>query len=332
MSSGAKVPAAPLLARVAEHRQAAPGHFELVLEVPPHVAGGARPGQFLHVLCGDPPMGDGVARFLRRPFSLFWSDPQKSFLSILYRVIGAGTQWLSRRRPGEQVDLLGPLGTGFAWPLADASGPTGAAEALLVGGGVGIPPLFFLATDFLGGGVPVRAYLGARGAHDVLAEEAFRQAGVPLTVTTDDGSRGLRGRVTEPLEERLASGDAVIYACGPLPMLRAVQALAARYNLPAYLCLEERMACGVGACLGCPVAVASVGVVPAAPPAPVAPPGLPAPAPADLAAAYRRVLPAAGEPLPPFRYQRVCLEGPVFPAWSVILGDSSPAGAVSAHG
>lgn len=309
------------------NRTVAPRHRELVLRAP-RIATAARPGQFLHVLCGDGPGGDGILRYLRRPFSLYRVDREAGEVSILYRELGEGTRWLSGRGPGDPVNVIGPLGNGFpSYDEPAYDGPAYDEPALLIGGGVGIPPLAFLADELVRRGVPVRAFLGARTAGDILAEGEFTRLGVPVAVATDDGSRGRRGVVTTLVEEALAADPvadpaadlaadrrAVIYACGPLPMLRAVQALAGRYGVPAFLCLEQRMACGVGACLGCPAPVPGDEPYP---PGPAAWGALPA---ADeLAAGYARVYRAErGDE--PVVFRRVCVEGPVFPAWGVVLG------------
>lgn len=295
--------------RVVDNLEPAPGYRELVLRAPA-AAAAARPGQFLHVLCGEPPRGDGAYRYLRRPVSLFRVDRTAGTVSLLFRVLGEGTRWLAARRPGEAVSALGPLGRGFPVDLFGG----GEAIALLAGGGVGIPPLCFLAGELRRRGVPVRAFLGARGAADLLGEADFARAGVPVAVATDDGSRGHRGFVTDLLAAALDEHpQALIFACGPLPMLRAVQGMAAGRAVPAYLSVEERMACGVGACLGCPVKVAAGDTYPPGPEPWAAPPRG-----AALAEAYERMMRAArGEA--PTAFHRACLEGPVFPAWEVVL-------------
>lgn len=310
----------PILdAIVLDNLEPTPGYRELVLRAP-EAAAAARPGQFLHLLCGDPPCGDGAYRYLRRPVSLFRADRSAGTVSVLFRVLGEGTRWLAARRAGETVNALGPLGRGFPLDVFGEAGVDGAAgsgdgpAALVVGGGVGIPPLFFLARELRRRGVPVRAILGARSAADLLAEADFARAGVPVDAATDDGSRGWRGLVTDLLAGALdAHPEAVVFACGPLPMLRAVQGMAAGRAVPAYLSVEERMACGVGACLGCPVRVTGDDPYPAG-----AEPWAAPPRGAALAAAYER-LARAGRGEAPTAFRRACVEGPVFPAWEVVL-------------
>ncbi len=288
-------PGRPVLceARVLGQREIAPAHLALRFRAP-DVAAAAQPGQFVHVLCGRGPAGDGIHRYLRRPFSLLRAREARGEAEFVYRVQGDGTRWLAGLRPGSPLSVLGPLGRPFPLPPARLA-------AVLVGGGVGVPPLFFLARLLCGLGRPVSVILGARTKNLLLLEGAFRRLGCAVTVTTEDGSRGRRGLVTGPLEEILAGGDVVVYACGPIPMLAAVQAQLARRGAPGYLAVEERMACGVGACLGCPVPV-------------VAEPG----AACELAAAYEALDRARRGELP-LRYARVCVDGPVFPSWEVAL-------------
>lgn len=304
----------------------APGCFEVGFSAP-EVAGRARPGQFIHVLCGEGPGGDGLYRYLRRPFSLFRIDRRAGGGSVLFRVIGEGTRWLSGRKPGDLVSVIGPLGNGF--PLPERAGGRRASmlvRPVLVGGGLGIPPLLPLAQGLSQFGLNPTVLLGARTAGELFGEDEFRAAGCEVEAVTDDGSRGAAAVVTVPLEEALSrdrpAGERVtVYACGPRPMLKAVQAVAARYLVPAYISVEERMACGVGACLGCPVALPDPG------PAPVAPlvaPGasLQLPDRDALAEGYRRVSLAGGADGVACRdvsYVRVCREGPVFPAWGVVI-------------
>jgi len=192
----------------------------------------ARPGQFLHVKCGD-----GV--LLRRPISI--CDCREGLLTIVFEAKGPGTQWLGEKKSG-QLDVLGPLGRGF-----DTSG----RNVLLVGGGIGVPPLLFAAREVLG---LATAILGFRSRDHLILQNQFRDICKKVTITTDDGSYGAPGFVTEPLEDHLKQGgyDAIL-ACGPTPMLQAVSALAADYGIPCQVSLEERMACGVGACVGCAI-------------------------------------------------------------------------------
>ena len=192
----------------------------------------ARPGQFLHIKCGD-----GV--LLRRPISI--CDCRDGYLKIVFLTKGAGTEWLSEKKSG-QLDVLGPLGQGFTLD---------GRNMLLVGGGLGVPPLLYAAREATG---LTTAILGFGSKEQVILKDNFRDVCNKLILTTEDGSAGEQGFVTVPLARELETGgyDAIL-TCGPGPMLKAVAELAAQYGVPCQVSLEERMACGVGACLGCAV-------------------------------------------------------------------------------
>ena len=218
---------------VAEWREPQSEHVELLLDAPA-LASTLAPGQFAHVW---------TPGSLRRPISFSRATPGGR-VGLLFRVVGAGTRWLASRRPGDRLNVLAPLGHGFPAP---APGPL-----LLVGGGVGIPPLF-LAAQRWAATHPTTAVLGARTAGAVVMAEDFRVLGVPPTLTTDDGSLGEPGQVTGPVVRWLAQHDTgQVMACGPTPMLEAVARLVGD-RLPCWLACEQRMGCGVGACLACVV-------------------------------------------------------------------------------
>lgn len=188
------------------------------------------PGQFVHLK-----VGGRTHPVLRRPISI--CNVEGDVLTIIYRVEGQGTALLNEKRVGETVDTLGPLGEGF--PL------TTERTALLVGGGVGIPPLLYLAKKLHAAGIKVKAVLGYRRAEDIFLAEEFTQIS-DVTITTEDGSEGIQGFVTDALPH--VGEYEVFYSCGPKVMLRAVELAAAS---PGYISLEERMGCGIGACLAC---------------------------------------------------------------------------------
>jgi len=192
----------------------------------------ALPGQFLHIKCGDHVL-------LRRPISI--CDVTGEYIKIVFEVKGAGTRWLAGQTSG-QLDILGPLGTGFS---------VDGQNILLIGGGIGTPPLLYAARVARG---CATAILGFGSSNQVILQEHFKDVCDKLILTTDDGSMGEPGQVTGPLGRELRTGayDTVL-ACGPRPMLRAVAALTAAHNIPCQVSMEERMACGVGACLGCTV-------------------------------------------------------------------------------
>jgi dihydroorotate dehydrogenase electron transfer subunit len=209
-------------------------------------------GQFVMVK-----VNPAIDPLLRRPFGVFdlgtfeteFTDcGRQSYLEILYKVVGKGTEMLSTLHQGDHLDILGPLGKGFT--SGDPSG-----EKLLVGGGVGLAPLYYLAKELAKDGSTVNLFAGGRNKEDVLCITEFERLGVETYVATDDGTLGARGLVTEVFEEQLAKvkPGAIIFACGPFPMLRAVALLAEKYRVPCQVSLEAYMACGVGACLGCVV-------------------------------------------------------------------------------
>jgi dihydroorotate dehydrogenase electron transfer subunit len=272
-------------------------HYRLVLRVdsfPP-----TEPGQFIQISCRDvngetfqadrevewtprprAPLDAGHApelvaplALLRRPFSLAGRRDLREGgveLDIIHRVVGVGTEWMSRLRVGEQVDVLGPLGNRFTLPPSDGL-------AILVGGGVGIPPMLYLATSLAGR--QAIAFSGATSRdllpltitddasnpmepHPRIAE--FAEHGIPSIVTTDDGTYGQRGYVTNALERWLASSfgnrqsamrNAIIYTCGPEPMMKRIASIAAARGIECQVAVERAMACGMGTCQSCCIRV-----------------------------------------------------------------------------
>jgi len=194
------------------------------------------PGQFVHVKCGG-------AHLLRRPISVSsWeAGAAGDLLTVVFEVRGEGTAWLAEREAGDTLDLMGLLGNGFSMDPA--------GRYLLVGGGIGVPPLLGCAQYAPGN---CHAVLGFRDKNHSLLLEEFSACCPTVTAVTEDGSLGETGFVTGPMEALLRQNryDAVL-CCGPRPMLRAAAALAAQYRVPCQVSLEERMGCGVGACLVC---------------------------------------------------------------------------------
>lgn len=225
---------------VVAQREVAEDHFELEL-ARPEALGDPVPGQFVSVLCRS---AEGYDPLLRRPFSIYRVEADT--FSVLYRAAGRGTRILSRARPGERVDMLGPLGRGFDIAPAQTGG-----RAILVGGGVGVPPIFHLAQVLSRRGVAVEACLGFASSRRAFGLAQWRRLGVEPQVATDDGSLGRRALVTELLHEAFERGAAPVFACGPRPMLAAVVQLAQAAGVPVQVAMEEWMACGVGACLSC---------------------------------------------------------------------------------
>ena len=277
--------------KVLKNEKVAPGHYVIAF-ASGRIGKNARPGQFVQILCSeteDP--------LLPRPFSFLTAD--KNRFTFLYHVVGRGTEILSQKKRGESLWVLGPLGNGFDMSLR------GEAEAislganqgdrhvrlrrtrddiLLVGGGVGIPPLYHLAETMMKRqrrlsssnvliedhpddspayrqagalrGNDVHVFLGARDKALLLCEKEFKKLDVTMHIATDNGSRGHRGFITELLGRHLAGGTgATIYTCGPTAMMKAVSVLAQKYEVPCEVSVEVPMACGFGACLGCAVRV-----------------------------------------------------------------------------
>ncbi len=222
-------------ARVYRQQQIAPGIYDMWISTT--LARQARPGQFISVYTQDKSV------LLPRPISICETDAANGRLRIVYRVAGKGTAEFSGYEAGRRVDILGVLGNGF--PLEKAEGK----RVFLMGGGIGIPPMLALAKA-VEGAASVDVIVGYRDRELFLAEDLERYA--PVHIATEDGSVGTKGNVMNVIEEEKLEVD-VIFACGPMPMLRAVKQYAAQKGIEAYISLEERMACGVGACLGCVV-------------------------------------------------------------------------------
>jgi len=204
----------------------------------PRTARSVRPGQFVHLR-----IAQGADFILRRPFSVHRAVGER--IEILYQVLGRGTLALAKSGPGSEMDLLGPLGTG--WRIPDA-----ARHALLVGGGLGAAPLGMLAEELAAAGIAITVALGAPSRERLLALDLFDRTARRVELATDDGSAGAHGFVTRVTERLLEGGDYdVVYVCGPEPMARIVVAQSAARNIPCQVSLERLMACGIGACLSC---------------------------------------------------------------------------------
>ena len=240
------------------------GEYQVLTLRAPAIARRTIPGQFVMLSSGA---------LLGRPFSVFRAEEDS--VSVAFDVVGDGTRWLASRALGDALTITGPLGTGFT---VDPDGPV-----LAVGGGYGAAPLFLLAERLRRGGTKVHAILGAARSSRVFGKERAERVFDSVTFTTDDGSLGTKGFVTDVLGAAVASTGATrIVACGPMPMLEAVAAHAAESGIPCEIAVEEFMACGIGVCWTCVLPVAS----------------------------------GNGEP----RYDRSCTEGPVFDGAKVAWG------------
>jgi dihydroorotate dehydrogenase electron transfer subunit len=220
------------------------GEYTQFTVVAPGVARAFEPGQFVAIAVGGP----DSSMLLRRSFALYGVKPGTEFAGTIQFVVaahGRGTKWLVRQPIGARLDLVGPLGVPF--PL-----PRDGVPAVLVGGGYGTAPLIPLAQKLLEIGSEVEIIVGAATSTKLFGELAAKRLIGKVTVTTDDGSAGQRGWVTDPLPsaiERL--GAEIVYSCGPMAMLRAVGEVAQAHAIPAHVAVEEAMACGIGVCMTC---------------------------------------------------------------------------------
>lgn len=219
--------------RIAEKKAIAAQIYSFIIECP-EIAEIAQAGQFVHIL------PDGFT--LRRPISICGIDRKNGTLRIVFEVRGEGTEKIAKLNENELIDMLAPLGHGFSLD-------ENYKKVMLIGGGIGTPPMLPLAEFY---GEKAVAVNGFRNASAVILENDFRKTGAKTVICTDDGSMGHHGLVTEPLAEQIKKGGIdCIYACGPTPMLRAVSKLAEENNILCQISLEERMGCGIGACLVC---------------------------------------------------------------------------------
>ena len=204
-----------------------------------HCAKSARPGQFLMVRCDD-----GYRRLLRRPISIH--SYRKDSVALLFKTVGQGTSWLSQRRSGDELDLVGPLGNGFHIEPQCRS-------LLLIAGGMGIAPLAALASQAIISGRQVTLLLGASQANQLYPTHLL-PSGIRIVLTTEDGSAGQKGLVCDILSSYTAKADA-IFACGPVPMYKTISRLAPEIcpDKPIQVSLETRMGCGIGGCFSCTI-------------------------------------------------------------------------------
>ncbi|HZZ96868.1 MAG TPA: dihydroorotate dehydrogenase electron transfer subunit [Jatrophihabitantaceae bacterium] len=220
------------------------GEYQQFTLIAPGIAREAKPGQFVAVGVG----GENSAMPLRRAFALYSATPGGDFAGTIQFVVaehGAGTRWLMQCGAGDFIDVVGPLGNAF--PI-----PSGPSPAVLVGGGYGTAPLIPLAQALLANGSPVEIIIGAATAGRLFGELVAKRLVGSVTVTTDDGSGGMQGLVTDALPAAIERvGAEVVYACGPMPMLRRVGDVAREHAIRAQVAVEEAMACGIGVCMTC---------------------------------------------------------------------------------
>lgn len=242
------------IATILYNRQLAPSYYCMGITAPeyPQLA---RPGQFVMLR-----VNQGYDPLLRRPFGIFRTGTKalsnaemvpRDYIEVVYKVVGRVTRLMSELAEGDSVGLLGPLGHGFR--ISPEAGES-ITDAVLVGGGIGVVPLFMLAQQLVARGVKVHLLLGGRSCGDILALAEFERLGVKTSIATDDGTMGERCFVTQLLKDTLLEIPSLqVFACGPSPMLHAVQQICAEADVELQVSLEATMACGVGACLGCVV-------------------------------------------------------------------------------
>ncbi len=270
--------------KIIENKRVKQGFYRMRLESP-YLAKNTRPGQFFEVKCSDT-----SEPLLRRPLGAH--RILKNGIEILYKIVGIGTELLSKRTAGEYLDIIGPLGNGFdikrttpvrqshsrPYTFTGEGGNDERRTAILIAGGIGVAPLVALAEELKKKKNKVVVVIGAKTKSHILCEDEFKSLGCEVRISTEDGSKGHSGLVTDllrttsvsspglPYRSRLVQAGAgkrttnneqrtTIYACGPTAMLKAVAKIAGSRDIPCQVSLEERMACGVGVCLGCPVKI-----------------------------------------------------------------------------
>ncbi|OGC06295.1 hypothetical protein A2230_03445 [candidate division WOR-1 bacterium RIFOXYA2_FULL_36_21] len=234
--------------KIVAHKHIAPHFFKLTLQSK-HIAENALPGQFVNVR-----VSTETSPLLRRPISIHKINRQNQTIELLYEIIGKGTTILSQKKEGETINILGPLGKGFSVRSDKTS-------AILVGGGMGIAPLFALAEVLIKNPIDVNVLIGAKSKRLIICESDLTTLGIKVKTSTEDGSCGTKGLVSDILQNLIKAltdkQSASIFACGPKAMLKAVSEIAIKENIPCQLSLEAYMACGIGACKGCAVSTIS---------------------------------------------------------------------------
>ena len=225
-----------VMAEIIRHTSLSDGIFDMTLKAE-EIAKEAKAGQFISVYLNN------KSKILPRPISICGIDKEAGTLRIVYRTVGDGTKELSDYKECEMVKILGPLGNGFTQKDK---------KAILIGGGIGIPPMLELMKQL---DCDKTAVLGYRDS-DMFLKDEFEAVG-DVVISTEDGSFGTKGNVIDAIKEQGVEGS-IIYACGPTPMLRGIKAYAEEMGIEAQISMEERMACGVGACLGCVVKTKNV--------------------------------------------------------------------------
>ncbi len=226
--------------KILSKKEVVPNIYLMRLKAP-EIAQDALPGQFIHIKCSK-----NNYPLLRRPLSIHRIDREKGEIFILFQVMGEGTKLLADRTIEDDLDIMGPIGNGFnIYPESK--------KIMIVGGGIGVAPLLALCEESIMQGKEVRVLIGALKKELVIGEENFKILGAKVDIATDDGSYQYKGLVTDLLERIIKEGWLAeqIFACGPKPLLKKISEIALQANINYQVSLEERMACGIGACLGC---------------------------------------------------------------------------------
>jgi len=263
--------------KILNKEEVAPDIYLMKLKAP-EIVQSAIHGQFIHIKCSK----DNYP-LLRRPLSIHRIDKEKGEICILFQVVGEGTKLLANRTVGDNLDIVGPIGNGFnIYPES--------RKIMIVGGGIGVAPLLALCEESVRQGKEVRVLIGALKKELVLGEESFKILGAKVDVTTDDGSYKHKGLVTDLLEKIIKEGwlPDQIFACGPKLKLKEIVKISLNAHINCQISLEERMACGIGACLGCVCKIKTKD---------------------------------KKEDKVKYEYKRVCVDGPVFEGSEVVWDD-----------
>ena len=229
--------------KVVSNEKLCPKFYRLCLDAK-SIVKNVKPGQFIHIR-----VSDGLEPFFRRPFSVYRAQ---KYVEIFYEAVGLGTKILSRKKKGDELDVLGPLGKEFSLP------PKGTKQVVMVAGGIGVAPFLALSDILKKKNYELILLYGGRTKGHVYPMKEFKQNGCKVFVATDDGSVGVKGRVSELFSKIPCDPQSTfLYTCGPTPMMKAVQGFAAKNNLKGEAACEEVMACALGACLGCSIETTS---------------------------------------------------------------------------
>jgi dihydroorotate dehydrogenase electron transfer subunit len=231
-------------AKILSNEKTGHTYYKMHLDAP-YIAKTAKPGQFVEIKCSD-----SMEPFLRRPFSI---HKVKRGIEILYEVVGEGTKILAGRKEGDFIDVLGPLGNGFELPEKDKP----EHRAIIIAGGIGAAPLVYLADELVKNRIKTVVLIGAKTKNLILCEKDFKKITSEVYVSTDNGTYGCKGFVSNLFHKILKTSESrfetIVYVCGPYGMLKSISDICLERDFECQVSLEEKMACGIGACLGCVV-------------------------------------------------------------------------------